>query len=109
MEKALELDGEYPESLRDEFNIPTFKSMGLSSDDKPVTYLCGNSLGLMPKSTRNSINAELDAWSDCAVESHFKHPEEARGKVPWVSIDLPILPLLAPIVGAQENEGCSDE
>ncbi|GAA5393782.1 kynureninase [Streptococcus uberis] len=104
MEKALELDGEYPESLRDEFNIPTFKSMGLSSDDKPVTYLCGNSLGLMPKSTRNSINAELDAWSDCAVESHFKHPEEARGKVPWVSIDLPILPLLAPIVGAQENE-----
>lgn len=104
MEEALKLDKKYPETLKNEFNIPTFKSMGLSSDNTPVTYLCGNSLGLMPTSTRDSVIAELDAWSNCAVESHFCHPKESEGKTPWVNIDLPILPLLAPIVGAQENE-----
>lgn len=31
--------------------------------DESCTYLCGNSLGLMPKRSRDMINEELDAWS----------------------------------------------
>lgn len=104
MEEAIELDKRYPENLRDEFNIPTFKSMGLSNDDKEVSYLCGNSLGLMPKQTRTAINRELDAWSDRAVESHFRHPGQDNGCTSWVDIDLPVTPLLAPIVGGQNDE-----
>jgi kynureninase len=30
---------------------------------EPCTYLCGNSLGLMPKQTRALVNEEFDAWS----------------------------------------------
>lgn len=108
MEEAKQLDEKFPESLRNEFNIPTLKSMGLAADDKnaddEVDYLCGNSLGLMPKNTRGAINAELDAWSERGVESHFRHPGEKDGLTSWVDIDLPSLPLLAPIVGAELGE-----
>ncbi|QLG73951.1 hypothetical protein HG535_0F04630 [Zygotorulaspora mrakii] len=109
MEEAIQLDQRYPGTLRDEFNIPTFQSMGLPYSDaddgnKSVYYLCGNSLGLMPKNTRNAINAELDAWSERGVESHFRHPREEDGFASWVDIDLPAMPLLAPIVGADIDE-----
>ena len=31
--------------------------------DEEAVYLCGNSLGLMPKNTRKIINEELDVWA----------------------------------------------
>ncbi|EDO15247.1 hypothetical protein Kpol_1029p21 [Vanderwaltozyma polyspora DSM 70294] len=67
---------------------------------KEVYYLCGNSLGLMPKDTKETVTRELDAWRDRAVESHFKHPTDTS----WVDIDLPVVPLLAPIVGGKNEE-----
>ncbi|KAK6460539.1 kynureninase [Scheffersomyces coipomensis] len=104
LEKALQLDSKYP-TYKDKFEIPTFKSLGIKNDEKESIYLCGNSLGLMPKSTRKALNDELDAWGARAVESHFNHPGEAtEGKTSWVDIDLPLLPLIAPVVGAKENE-----
>lgn len=107
MEKALDLDNQFGCSLRDEFIIPTFESMGLPIDDEmskdsQVYYLCGNSLGCMPKNTRKAINDELDAWGQRGVESHFRHPNP--NLTSWVDIDLPLLPLLAPLVGAKECE-----
>lgn len=102
MEEFRELDKEFP-TYKDDFCIPTFGSMGIPGDaEKQVIYLCGNSLGLMPKQTKKYINDELDAWSERGVESHFRHP--GIGKTSWVDIDLPLLPLLAPIVGALESE-----
>ena len=94
------LDAKFP-THKDEFAIPTLASLGIDSN-KPsdCIYLCGNSLGLMPKQTRAAINNELDAWSQRGVESHFNHPNLTS----WVDIDLPLLPLMAPIVGAKENE-----
>ena len=35
-------------------------------------YLCGNSLGLMPKAARDEVLGELDDWSRLAVEGHAK-------------------------------------
>ena len=37
--------------------------------DKPCTYLCGNSLGLMPKRSRELVMQEFDVWADRYVES----------------------------------------
>ncbi|GMM33510.1 kynureninase [Saccharomycopsis crataegensis] len=99
---AKELDAKYP-THRSEFNIPTFKSLGIkNSKFEPATestYFCGNSLGLMPKQTRKYLNDELDNWSGKAVEAHFDHP-----KTCWMNIDFPVVPLLAPLVGGKETE-----
>lgn len=96
---ALALDSKYP-SYADSFNIPTLLSLNLAQADdanasKSSTYFCGNSLGLMPKATRRAVTAELDAWSDQGVVSHFRRPD---GREPWVSIDDPVQPLLAPLL-----------
>lgn len=53
----------------------------------------------MPKATNAAVNAELRAWEDQGVVSHFRRPD---GREPWVSIDDPVTPLLAPVLGAQD-------
>lgn len=107
IEQAKKLDECFP-TYKEEFEIPTFKSLGIQNDEYEDStdsiYLCGNSLGLMPKRTRTAINDELNAWSERGVESHFRHPGEEKGLTSWVDIDLPLLPLIAPIVGGKENE-----
>lgn len=107
--KAQELDAQFP-TYRDEFEIPTFASLGIeppegkSSSDES-RYLCGNSLGLLPKATRKYLQDELNAWGARGVESHFNHPfSDDNNHTPWVDIDLPLLPLFAPVVGAKESE-----
>lgn len=94
------------------FVFPTFSSMGLKEEDLPkskrqesaVNYLCGNSLGLMPKSTMEAVKNELKAWGLRGVESHFRHPMKEKGLTNWVDIDLPVVPYLAKVVGANECE-----
>lgn len=92
--------------LRHLFEIPTFGSLGIDSDkfgkDAQCIYWCGNSLGLLPKATRRHVNAELDAWAQRGVEAHFNHPDKSRTM--WMDIDLPLLQLLAPVVGANIRE-----
>ncbi|KAI5964833.1 BNA5 [Candida pseudojiufengensis] len=105
LEEAKELDKIYS-VYKSKFNIPTFQSLGIKNDkfqpDTESIYLCGNSLGLMPKNTATAINNELNAWSSRGVESHFNHPDKSLTE--WVDIDLPLIPLLSPLVGAQDNE-----
>lgn len=60
-----------------------------------LTYLCGNSLGLMPKRTQTLIAEELDVWKTRAVEGHFDHPYSR----PWKSCDELVKASLAGIVG----------
>lgn len=99
-----ELDSQFP-TYKEQFVFPTRASLGIDSSTDQSTYLCGNSLGLMPKTISKAINDELKAWGERAVESHFNHPGQAdAGKTPWMNIDLPVVPLLAPIVGAKESE-----
>lgn len=105
---AEELDKQFPCLSRDEFNIPTYKSMGTpnvpdgKTEQDPLNYMCGNSLGLMPKQTKSFLSAELDAWSERGVESHFRHPDEECTS--WVDVDLPLCSLMAPVVGAEVDE-----
>ena len=60
-------------NYRDRFFIPKDK------DGKDVIYLCGNSLGLQPKSVRKFVEQELKDWETLGVEGHF------RGTNPWLS------------------------
>lgn len=104
---AQALDNKY-KTYRERFAVPSFQSLGIESPEHaptdPAIYFCGNLLGLMPKSTPGALTAELDAWAARGVESHFNHPGQCHGATPWVDIDLPLVPLLAEIVGGKNSE-----
>jgi kynureninase len=91
---AQELDGRDPlRLLREEFLFP-------QQNGKPFIYLCGNSLGLQPKSVRAVLNKQLDNWQNLAVEGWFE------GESPWMYFHKKLKTLMAPIVGARAEEVC---
>ena len=91
-EEAERLDAEDPlQCYRDEFLLP-------KHNDKDCIYLCGNSLGLQPKSLRSHVNDQLDKWAAQAVEGHFSSP------TPWLTIDDTVLDSMARVVGAKSSE-----
>lgn len=100
-------------NLRNEFIIPTRadlkrKRLGATAetapeDDKPSTYLCGNSLGLQPKRVRQYIDSYLSTWGSLGVFGHFKELENAK-TVPWVDIGDQAADAAAMIVGAWPSE-----
>jgi kynureninase len=61
-------------------------------------YLCGNSLGLMPKRARAAVEQEFADWEKYGVEGHFD------GKNPWFHYHKFLAPMTARLVGAKENE-----
>lgn len=78
---AHQLDAQDPLAwARDEFEIPLQSDSGgqgtcpsdvtsntgidlCATGDGQVTYLCGNSLGLLPKRARTLLIEEIDVWS----------------------------------------------
>ena len=87
---------------REQFAIPTFRSMGLGDSAEPVTYLCGNSLGLMPLEAKDNVDAELAAWAGQGVEGHHSRQD---GRDPWVTNDEAVAAKLADLVfGAKKSE-----
>lgn len=69
----------YP-SQRNQFEFPTVQEGArYNAPGEQCVYLCGNSLGLLPKGVRSTVNAELDKWADQGVEGHFTEPR------PWVT------------------------
>lgn len=61
-------------------------------------YFVGNSLGLMPKATREALTQELDDWANLAVEGHF------HARHPWLPYHEEVRAGLAKLVGASERE-----
>ncbi len=93
LQRASELDRSDPLSAwRDEFHHPVQK------DGSPHIYLCGNSLGLQPKRTRDYVTQELDDWAALGVEGHF-HAEH-----PWMPYHEFLTPSTARLVGALDHE-----
>jgi kynureninase len=89
---AREADAKDPlKPFREQFLIPT-------AAGKEAIYLCGNSLGLQPKSTRTYLDRELDKWAEYAVDGHFHAPE------PWFHYHELLKGPLARIVGAKPEE-----
>ncbi len=82
--------------LRDEratFHIPPAQHGG------EAVYLCGNSLGLQPRRTRDLLNEELDDWAHLAVDAHFK------GRRPWYSYHETCRAAGERLVGAKPDAG----
>ncbi|TAE86690.1 MAG: kynureninase [Bacteroidetes bacterium] len=77
--------------FREEFHIP-------QKEGKPMIYLCGNSLGLQPKSVRAAIDQELKDWAELGVEGHF------AGKNPWMYYHHFLTEHAAAVVGAKPSE-----
>ena len=68
------------------------------SDGSPLTYLCGHSLGLQPKSAADFIQQELDDWASLVVRGH----EDARR--PWIPYHRHASLPLANLIGAEPGE-----
>src|SRR5688500_274726 len=78
-------------SFRERFHFP-------QHEEKDVVYLCGNSLGLQPKSVSYLMQNELEDWAKYGVEGHF----QARN--PWFSYHKLFTDRLTRIVGARSEE-----
>lgn len=65
-----------------------------------MVYLCGNSLGLQPKSLPGLLQNELLVWQECAVEGHFDH----KFSRPWMTADENCTPIIKKLVGAQSED-----
>ncbi|MFO0971899.1 MAG: kynureninase [Phycisphaerae bacterium] len=90
---AADLDAADPlRHFRDRFCIPR------GADGRELIYLCGNSLGLQPRATRDLVSAELDDWAGLAVEAHF------HGRRPWYRYHEQLREPGARLVGARPRE-----
>jgi kynureninase len=77
---------------RQQFHIPKDKN------GNELIYLCGNSLGLQPKSTKAYINQELEDWANLGVEGH------TEAKNPWLPYHEFLTEATAKLVGAKPIE-----
>jgi kynureninase len=90
---ALERDREDPlADFRDRFELPA------SADGNPLVYLVGNSLGPLPRASREAVATVLDGWSREGVDGWFTPPD------PWYELDDRFLEPLAELVGAKPHE-----
>ncbi len=78
-------------SLRSRFYIPQHQ-------DTDCVYLTGNSLGLQPRTTRDFVLEELDAWRDRAGDAHLVGPH------PWLPYHELLTEGLSLLVGAKKTE-----
>ncbi len=78
--------------LRDQFHIPKDK------EGNEWIYMCGNSLGLQPKTTKEYIDQELEDWANFGVEGHFE------AKNPWMPYHEFLTDSMAKVVGAKPIE-----
>ncbi|HEX8680255.1 MAG TPA: kynureninase [Chthoniobacterales bacterium] len=92
-EFAVQLDREDPlRDFRERFHVP------VDSTGRRVIYFVGNSLGLMPKTTRAAVEQELDDWAQLAVDGHLE------GRTPWYSYHETLREPAARLVGARPHE-----
>ena len=77
--------------MRSRFHLP-------QHNGAPQIYLCGNSLGLQPKTTREEVMQELDDWATLGVEGHF------HAAHPWYETHLELRESLARLTGALPAE-----
>ena len=78
--------------FREKFHLP------LDKDGKPLIYFAGNSLGLMPKSSRRIVEEELDNWAKLAADAHH------GAGTPWYSYHEALREPISRLVGAKPIE-----
>ena len=89
---AKQLDDKDPlASYREKFYIPQVNG-------RDSIYLCGNSLGLQPKTVKDYLDQELKDWANLGVEGHL------QAKNPWYSYHENFSNPLSRLVGAKSSE-----
>lgn len=78
--------------FRDQFYFPKHE------DGQDAVYLCGNSLGLQPKTAKTAIEEVLIAWKELGVKGHFE------GEKPFTTYHESLGEKMAEIVGARKEE-----
>lgn len=92
-EFALQMDMEDPlRKYRSKFYFPKH------DNEQEAIYLCGNSLGLQPKSAKAHIEAVLNDWRYLGVKGHFE------GANPFTTYHEVLGEQMAKIVGAEKEE-----
>ena len=92
-EFARQMDSTDPlRSYRNKFYFPKH------TNGEQAIYLCGNSLGLQPKSAKAHIEAVLDDWRDLGVKGHFE------GAHPFATYHETLGEQMAKIVGGRKEE-----
>ncbi|MCA9310817.1 MAG: kynureninase [Phycisphaerales bacterium] len=92
---AQELEARDPvASRRTEFCVPPMPG----DPGREAIYMCGNSLGLMPRRTTPAVQAFLEDWGRFGVEGHF----EARDS--WYDYHEALRAPVARVVGALPHE-----
>jgi kynureninase len=79
-------------SIRERFLLPA------DSTGQPLAYLCSHSLGLQARGTQAAVQRELQRWAELGVDGHF------AGDPPWYTLQEPLRPLLARLLGARVDE-----
>ncbi len=77
--------------FKDQFHIPAIHG-------KESIYLCGNSLGLQPKTVKTYVNAELEDWAELGVEGHL------HARHPWLPYHEFLTKSMSTLVGAFPSE-----
>jgi kynureninase len=77
---------------REKFLFPEGKN------GKPAIYLCGNSLGLQPKTVRSQLDQELNDWARLGVKGHH------HAGSPWLPYHEQFREPGARLVGAKSGE-----
>lgn len=75
-------------SRRDQFEIP------FDSKVRGSLYICGHSLGPLPRRARELVDHELDDWGRLGVEGHF------RADAPWYTYTEQLAEPTARLIGA---------
>lgn len=90
---ARELDDADPlRTCRERFHVP------VGPDGRELAYLCGNSLGLLPRASRAAVEEELSRWAELGVAGWFDGP------FPWYGRDERDRAALGRLVGGLPHE-----
>lgn len=90
---AAQMDAADPlRGYRERFHLPR------DGAGQALVYLCGNSLGLQPKSVATYVNQELQDWAELGVEGHF------HAQRPWMPYHELLAQDMAAVVGAKPHE-----
>src|SRR5579872_2627635 len=79
-------------AFRERFALPA------DSSGRPLLYLCGHSLGLMPLGARARVDEELERWGSMGVLGH------EEGERPWIPYHENLTQGLAYLCNSQPDE-----
>jgi len=98
---AFRLDRSYAQELDRKDELASYRGafeIPKKRDGAPAVYLCGHSLGLMPRDVPASVARELEDWSRLGVKGHMS------ARTPWYSYHEIFREIGARLVGARPGE-----